>query len=61
MTKNTIKTSITLDIELLTKAREYKINISRACTAGLRQEITDYERYQKSKERAAKRAAKNAA
>lgn len=62
MTRNTIKTSISIDIDVLEKARKMHINISKACTAGLRQEITDYERYQKSKERALKRkAAKNAA
>lgn len=58
MTKNTVKTSISIDIDVLEKARNLKINISKSCVNGLRQEIADYERYQKSKERARKRAEK---
>lgn len=61
MTRNTVKTSISIDIDVLEKARELKINISKACVSGIRQEISDFERYQKSKERARKRAEKTTA
>ena len=38
-----IKTSISLDSELLNAARELKINISRACADGLRNEVYEYQ------------------
>lgn len=40
-----IKTSISLDSELLKAAREMKINISRACSEGLRSEVYDYRKF----------------
>ena len=52
-----IKTSISLDSELLNAARELKINISRACADGLRNEVYDYKQYQESKK--AKKIKKN--
>ena len=51
MTKNQIKTSISLDRELLETARKTGINISKACADGLRQEIYDYQKYQESKKK----------
>ena len=46
-----IKTSISIDSELLKSARELKINISRACSNGLRSEVYDYQQYQKDKQK----------
>lgn len=46
-----IKTSISLDSELLNAARELKINISRACTEGLRSEVYDYQEFKKQRQK----------
>lgn len=46
-----IKTSISLDSELLNAARELKINISRACTEGLRSEVYDYRQFKEQKKK----------
>ena len=46
-----IKTSISLDSELLNAARELKINISRACADGLRNEVYEYQRYKEEKKK----------
>lgn len=46
-----IKTSISIDSELLNAARELKINISRACTEGLRSEVYDYQEFKKRKQK----------
>ena len=54
MTINAIKTSVAIDKELLDKARKMKINISRACVDGLRNEVNEYEKYLKFKEKALK-------
>lgn len=51
MVKNQIKTSVSLDKDMLEIARSLKINISRACADGLKREITDYQKYQESKKK----------
>lgn len=52
MVKTQYKTSIALDRDTLDKARELKINISRACNQGLKKEINDYQKYLESKAKA---------